>query len=246
MCVFLISVTNIQNILYDTHWKKFWEAILSAIKRSGTKNTTIILEIGASNWALSAGQFLNWRYTFTRDQTTLTIPLSQMSEYVWSQKCSECNPQVMNNNAQLWIETFSTHTLRYRCTHAQNKLCRQGTYIGVVKGWGGQSLMNNDAWMKSGRICFLKILVRCCSLHLELQWHVENSLSLSFHWTLCSLVLQVVDCALLAPLTSFPLASAFCSTLSSFVLLVLACSSCIPLTSVWTSEATAAQGTNCI
>ena len=166
---------------------------------------------------------------------------------MWSQKCSECNPQVMNNNAQLCIETFSIHTHYVtRCTHAQNKLCRQGTYIGVVKGWGGQSLMNNDAWMKSGRICFLKILVRCCSLHLELQWLVENSLSLSFHWTLCSLVLQVVDCALLAPLTSFPLASAFCSTLSSFVLLVLACSSCIPLTSVWTSEATAAQGTNCI
>ena len=58
--------------------------------------------------------------------------------------------------------------------------------------------MHSDARMKSGKVCFLKTLVRCCSLHLEPQCHVVSSLLLSFHWTL---VLQVVDCVLLAPLT---------------------------------------------
>ena len=94
------------------------------------------------------------------------------------------------------------HRINFACkAQIQNKLHMQGTYTGVVKGGGGQSLMHNDAWMKSGKICFLKTLVRCCHLHLEAQRHLENSLS-SFHWTLCLcfLVLQVVDCALLAPL----------------------------------------------
>ena len=74
--------------------------------------------------------------------------------------------------------------------------------------------------MKSSKVCpsrSPKTLVRCCRHHLEAQWHVLNSLLLSFHWTLClcSLVLQVIDCGLLAPLTPLPRASVFRSTLSN-------------------------------
>ena len=102
-------------------------------------------------------------------------------------------------------------------THITLLGVRMHKISGVVKCWGRQGLMHNDAWMKSGKVCFLKTLVRCCSLHLEPQWHVVSSLSLSFYWTfcLCFLVLQVVDCGLLAPLTPFPRASDFCSTLPS-------------------------------
>ena len=82
---------------------------------------------------------------------------------------------------------------------------------------------HSDAWTRSGKVSFSessKILVSCCSLHLEPQWHVVSSLSLSFHWTLCLcfLVLQVVDCSLLAPLTrtiSSNFWVFFCSTLPS-------------------------------
>ena len=96
-------------------------------------------------------------------------------------------------------------------THITLLGVRMHKISGVVKCWGRQGLMHNDAWMKSGKVCFLKTLVRCCSLHLEPQWHVVSSLSLSFYWTfcLCFLVLQVVDCGLLAPLTPFPRGSIF-------------------------------------
>ena len=129
----------------------------------------------------------------------------------------------MNNNTELWLLTTWSLQHMYihitRCTHAQNKLRMQGTYTGVVKGRGGH-VEHSDALTRSGKVSFSEssnTLVRCCSLHLEVQWHIGNSLLLSFHWTLCLcfLVLQVIDCGLLAPLTPFPRGSVFCSILPS-------------------------------
>ena len=93
--VVTLPVTMFTRMLYNT---------LQVIGEYITQNIQQLHVLGiAQEWLWPLDCFLCW----AQDYSNISTVTWHLHEYVWSQVCSECNPQVMNNNAELWILTSS-------------------------------------------------------------------------------------------------------------------------------------------